>query len=177
MHGKIWRFEFLPYICSVKNEITTQKETLKQRQFVRDKFLLQCGNSSVGRAQPCQGWGREFESRFPLTRQSEMTAFLYSTKPHKHTRDRLPHRTVLCRGRRKTSQSNRFHRNNLRIVLRKIVQTENRSVCTIAQNNGYRKPMQKKAGQSTEEGSVCIPSMHRRRSPKSDRRLHDHRRP
>ncbi len=28
--------------------------------------LLFCGNSSVGRAQPCQGWGREFESRFPL---------------------------------------------------------------------------------------------------------------
>ena len=27
---------------------------------------LVCGNSSVGRAQPCQGWGREFESRFPL---------------------------------------------------------------------------------------------------------------
>ncbi len=27
---------------------------------------LFCGNSSVGRAQPCQGWGREFESRFPL---------------------------------------------------------------------------------------------------------------
>ena len=26
----------------------------------------QCGNSSVGRAQPCQGWGREFEPRFPL---------------------------------------------------------------------------------------------------------------
>ena len=24
------------------------------------------GNSSVGRAQPCQGWGREFESRLPL---------------------------------------------------------------------------------------------------------------
>ncbi len=24
------------------------------------------GNSSAGRAQPCQGWGREFESRFPL---------------------------------------------------------------------------------------------------------------
>ena len=23
-------------------------------------------NSSVGRAQPCQGWGREFESRFSL---------------------------------------------------------------------------------------------------------------
>ena len=28
--------------------------------------VTQCGNSSVGRAQPCQGWGREFESRFPL---------------------------------------------------------------------------------------------------------------
>ena len=27
---------------------------------------LQSGNSSAGRAQPCQGWGREFESRFPL---------------------------------------------------------------------------------------------------------------
>ncbi len=25
------------------------------------------GSSSVGRAQPCQGWGREFESRFPLS--------------------------------------------------------------------------------------------------------------
>ena len=24
------------------------------------------GNSSAGRAQPCQGWGRGFESRFPL---------------------------------------------------------------------------------------------------------------
>ena len=29
-------------------------------------LLYCCGNSSVGRAQPCQGWGREFESRFPL---------------------------------------------------------------------------------------------------------------
>ena len=28
------------------------------------------GNSSVGRAQPCQGWGREFESRFPLRTKS-----------------------------------------------------------------------------------------------------------
>ncbi len=27
---------------------------------------MSSGNSSVGRAQPCQGWGREFESRFPL---------------------------------------------------------------------------------------------------------------
>ena len=28
--------------------------------------LMTCGNSSVGRARPCQGRGREFESRFPL---------------------------------------------------------------------------------------------------------------
>jgi hypothetical protein len=29
-------------------------------------YQVNCGNSSAGRAQPCQGWGREFESRFPL---------------------------------------------------------------------------------------------------------------
>ncbi len=29
------------------------------------KFAKLCGNSSVGRAQPCQGWGRGFETRFP----------------------------------------------------------------------------------------------------------------
>ena len=35
-----------------------------------------CGNSSVGRAQPCQGWGREFESRFPLQAgQHELACF------------------------------------------------------------------------------------------------------
>lgn len=32
--------------------------------------LVESGNSSVGRAQPCQGWGREFESRFPLQNRS-----------------------------------------------------------------------------------------------------------
>jgi len=30
------------------------------------RSVRSCGNSSVGRAQPCQGWGRGFESRFPL---------------------------------------------------------------------------------------------------------------
>ena len=39
---------------------------------VKKKVLIsrrktKSGNSSVGRAQPCQGWGREFESRFPLS--------------------------------------------------------------------------------------------------------------
>ena len=28
--------------------------------------MFYCGNSSVGRARPCQGRGREFESRLPL---------------------------------------------------------------------------------------------------------------
>ena len=30
------------------------------------EFQRKCGNSSVGRARPCQGRGREFESRLPL---------------------------------------------------------------------------------------------------------------
>ena len=37
-------------------------------QMVALGFLLYRGNSSVGRARPCQGRGREFESRFPLPR-------------------------------------------------------------------------------------------------------------
>ncbi len=32
----------------------------------RAQFQRKCGNSSVGRARPCQGRGREFESRLPL---------------------------------------------------------------------------------------------------------------
>ena len=35
-------------------------------EFESPPLHFQCGNSSVGRAQPCQGWGREFEPRFPL---------------------------------------------------------------------------------------------------------------
>ena len=30
------------------------------------KLKVMSGNSSAGGAQPCQGWGRGFESRFPL---------------------------------------------------------------------------------------------------------------
>gem|GEM_PF-4140050 len=30
------------------------------------------GCSSVGRAQPCQGWGHEFESRYPLQAFSKL---------------------------------------------------------------------------------------------------------
>ena len=34
------------------------------------------GNSSAGRAQPCQGWGREFESRLPLNKRAATSGFL-----------------------------------------------------------------------------------------------------
>ena len=36
----------------------------------------ECGNSSVGRARPCQGRGREFESRFPLQFFSHHQVFI-----------------------------------------------------------------------------------------------------
>src|SRR3970040_766140 len=39
------------------------------------------GNSSVGRAQPCQGWGRGFESRFPLQHSSQGVVALAATAP------------------------------------------------------------------------------------------------
>src|ERR1700716_2069436 len=39
--------------------------------FFTRSFVNARGNSSVGRAQPCQGWGRGFESRFPLRFSSE----------------------------------------------------------------------------------------------------------
>ena len=35
-----------------------------------------CGNSSVGRAQPCQGWGRGSESRFPLNFLEQHQVFI-----------------------------------------------------------------------------------------------------
>jgi hypothetical protein len=45
-------------------------------KFLTDSFesvrcAVSCGNSSVGRARPCQGRGREFESRFPLQISAE----------------------------------------------------------------------------------------------------------
>ena len=56
-----WEFESPP-LHSAKGNL------LKRR------FPLR-GNSSVGRAQPCQGWGREFESRFPLTQKQSKPRF------------------------------------------------------------------------------------------------------
>ena len=45
----------------------------------KDKFLF-CGNSSVGRAQPCQGWGREFKSRLPLKVLNKALRFILKSK-------------------------------------------------------------------------------------------------
>ena len=61
------------YLCNRKQESCTAKHWLTEKEIslgdIPDEVLAHfiCGNSSVGRAQPCQGWGREFESRFTLT--------------------------------------------------------------------------------------------------------------
>ena len=44
------------------------------------RVTISSGNSSVGRAQPCQGWGREFESRFPL-QLSDFVDFVRGCQP------------------------------------------------------------------------------------------------
>ena len=45
-----------------------RKKTLPLQPHLEKCFYKKkcCGNSSVGRARPCQGRGRGFESRFPL---------------------------------------------------------------------------------------------------------------
>ena len=42
------------------------KETPSKKFLDIMQQQITCGSSSVGRAQPCQGWGRESESRLPL---------------------------------------------------------------------------------------------------------------
>ena len=46
--------------------------TAKSEKMFCGSLNVCCGNSSVGRAQPCQGWGREFESRFPLNAEAQV---------------------------------------------------------------------------------------------------------
>ena len=56
-----------------------------------------CGNSSVGRAQPCQGWGREFESRFPLNKKSQRNLRLFFVFVHSEKLMRIFKRiTTMC---------------------------------------------------------------------------------
>ncbi len=59
--------------------IVYKKKILHFDQY--DTIILLSGNSSVGRAQPCQGWGREFESRFPLQWLSGRVAMQRFAKP------------------------------------------------------------------------------------------------
>ena len=47
-----------------------QKKAVSLQSRSTGSSLTYCGNSSVGRARPCQGRGREFESRFPLLESS-----------------------------------------------------------------------------------------------------------
>ncbi len=65
---KFWQFKNNAYLC-----IAIAKKQVAQRE-----------NSSVGRAQPCQGWGRGFESRFSLNKRtmkySQPVAERYSRK-------------------------------------------------------------------------------------------------
>ena len=58
--------------------------------------LVVCGNSSVGRARPCQGRGREFESRLPLSLQKSRTNVLLSFSKESATA-RLPSRKRTCK--------------------------------------------------------------------------------
>lgn len=60
--NKFWQFKNNAYLC-----IAIAKKQVAQRE-----------NSSVGRAQPCQGWGREFESRFPLKNRRIEKSILFS---------------------------------------------------------------------------------------------------
>ena len=50
--------------CEFESHLLHNKLKINRCQVCKNKR----GNSSVGRAQPCQGWGREFEPRFPLLR-------------------------------------------------------------------------------------------------------------
>ena len=53
-------------LCMSKKSSTFAPAFKKSRVLILDIKNKNCGNSSVGRARPCQGRGREFESRFPL---------------------------------------------------------------------------------------------------------------
>ncbi|GEM_PF-6992670 len=56
--GLRWSESFLLQLVQIKVELESEGALYLQS--------FKSENSSVGRAQPCQGWGREFESRFSL---------------------------------------------------------------------------------------------------------------
>ena len=71
---------------------------------------VDCGNSSVGRARPCQGRGREFESRLPLSflKRAEQTfCFVFLRNPSAVILIYYSTRKRACKGRFSESGGNR----------------------------------------------------------------------
>ena len=50
----------------VKKKVVPLHPQSREMHLETNNKVTKSGNSSVGRAQPCQGWGRGSESRFPL---------------------------------------------------------------------------------------------------------------
>ena len=71
---------FLKNACAIEKSCTFAAQFASGNPKKEDYRLLKTsGNSSVGRARPCQGRGREFESRFPLHKvPSEIGIFCVS---------------------------------------------------------------------------------------------------
>ena len=67
-----------------KFTFTMPRRSPKPPQIKISREIFICGNSSVGRARPCQGRGREFESRLPLHSKTKQLKsrllFLYVTE-------------------------------------------------------------------------------------------------
>jgi hypothetical protein len=57
---------FCHYICNPKRNEAHQYLLNKWKERTSEMFNKSCESSSVGRARPCQGRGREFESRLSL---------------------------------------------------------------------------------------------------------------
>ena len=69
MSGLIW-WKMIFFEKKSEKVLVVQKKVVPLHPQSREMHFrteVECGNSSVGRAQPCQGWGRGSESRFPLT--------------------------------------------------------------------------------------------------------------
>ena len=78
--------------------LRTAESALKSIKRLRESETTNtgaCGCSAVGSAQPCQGWGREFESRHPLectglfSRRSRHVGSNHTVNPHGGVAERL----------------------------------------------------------------------------------------
>ncbi len=65
------------YLCIRKREIKSSLKSWSTAYILKNC----CGNSSVGRARPCQGRGREFESRLPLMFYRIYNTFVRHAEP------------------------------------------------------------------------------------------------